>query len=107
MRQCEVFVKGIYAGILKETDSHVYIFEYDQRYLHDDSLPPVSLTLPKRAEPYCSEYLFPFFFSLLSEGENRRFQSQLLHIDEDDDFGFLLETAQSDAIGSVTVKPIR
>lgn len=33
-------------------------------------------------------------------------QSQLLHIDADDDFGILLVTASYDTIGSVTIKPI-
>jgi len=43
---------------------------------------------------------------MLSEGENRQIQSQLLHIDAEDDFGILLATAQYDTIGAVTVKPI-
>jgi serine/threonine-protein kinase HipA len=30
----------------------------------------------------------------------------LLHIDENDDFGILLATAQLDTIGAVTIKPI-
>ncbi|MCQ2186515.1 MAG: HipA N-terminal domain-containing protein [Bacteroidales bacterium] len=107
MRQCEIFVKGVFAGVLTETDGRKFEFTYDGRYLADDALPPVSLTLPKRKEPYYSDSLFSCFFNILSEGENRRFQSQLLHIDEKDDFGILLETAQSDTIGCLTVKPIR
>ena len=43
---------------------------------------------------------------MLSEGENRKLQSQLLHIDADDDFSILLATAQYDTIGAVTIKPI-
>lgn len=53
-----------------------------------------------------SDYLFPYFFNMLSEGANRQTQSMLLHIDENDDFGILLATAQEDTIGAVTVKPI-
>jgi HipA-like protein len=67
---------------------------------------PVSLTLPLSDKPYHSKVLFPFFFNMLSEGENRDLQSRLLHIDKDDDFGILLATAQYDTIGAVTVKPI-
>lgn len=48
----------------------------------------------------------PPFFNMLSEGENRKLQSQLLHIDAADDFGILLATARYDTIGAVTVKPI-
>jgi serine/threonine-protein kinase HipA len=43
---------------------------------------------------------------MLSEGANRQVQSTLLHIDEKDDFGIMLATAQYDTIGAVTVKPI-
>jgi serine/threonine-protein kinase HipA len=43
---------------------------------------------------------------MLSEGANRQTQSMLLHIDENDDFGILLATAQEDTIGAVTIKPI-
>jgi len=89
-----------------ENDCREYIFTYDKSYLLGRENPPISLTLPLREEPYYSPYLFPFFFNMLSEGENRQLQSQLLHIDADDDFGILLATAQYDTIGAVTVKPL-
>ncbi|MBR4043612.1 MAG: HipA N-terminal domain-containing protein [Bacteroidaceae bacterium] len=106
MRQCEVYVHGIRAGVLTEDDRHEYTFSYDTAYLLGKGNPPVSLTIPLRSEPYHSPYLFSFFFNMLSEGENRQIQSQLLHIDVEDDFGILLATAQTDTIGAVTVKPI-
>lgn len=106
MRQCEVYVHGIKAGVLTENDDREYVFVYDEAYLLGEKNPPVSLTLPLREEPYQSPYLFPYFFNMLSEGENRQIQSQLLHIDAEDDFGILLATAQYDTIGAVTVKPI-
>jgi serine/threonine-protein kinase HipA len=43
---------------------------------------------------------------MLSEGVNRKLQSTQLRIDEDDSFGLLMATAQSDTIGAVTVKPL-
>lgn len=106
MRQCEVLVRNIRAGILSEEDNGEYVFAYDHAYLQKEGQQAVSLTLPLREEPYKSTCLFPFFFSLLSEGENRRIQAALLHIDINDDFGILLATAQCDTIGAVTVKPI-
>lgn len=106
MRQCEVYVHGIKAGVLTENDNREYIFTYDASYLSDEKNPPVSLTLPLRKEPYHSPHLFPFFFNMLSEGENRQIQSRLLRIDAEDDFGILLATARYDTIGAVTVKPI-
>ena len=106
MRQCEVYIHGIRAGMLTEDDNRKYTSTYDAAYLLGKGNPPVSLTLPLRSEPYHSPYLFAFFFNMLSEGENRQVQSQILHIDADDDFGILLATAQTDTIGAVTIKPI-
>lgn len=103
MRQGKVYVNGTEAGILQEDDSGQYTFSYDDDYKGR----PVCLTMPLRKEEYKSDYLFPFFFNMLSEGANRKMQSLLLHIDETDDFGILLATAQTDTIGAVTIKPIR
>jgi serine/threonine-protein kinase HipA len=102
MRQGKVYVNGTEAGILQEDDSGRYTFSYNDDYKGR----PVCLTMPLRDEEYKSDYLFPFFFNMLSEGANRKMQSQLLHIDEYDDFGILLATAQTDTIGAVTIKPI-
>ena len=90
------------AGTLQETDDRQYVFAYSDKY----EGAPVCLAMPVRTEPYRSAYLFPYFYNMLSEGENRQTQSRLLHIDENDDFGILLATAQEDTIGAVTVKPI-
>lgn len=102
MRQCKVLVNDLEAGILQETDEQKYIFTYHEDY----SGSPVCIAMPIRKEPYLSDHLFPYFFNMLSEGENRMIQSRLLHIDENDDFGIMLATAQHDTIGAVTVKPI-
>ncbi len=102
MRQGKVYVNGTESGILQEDDSGRFTFYYNDDYRGR----PVCLTMPVRDEVYKSDYLFPFFFNMLSEGANRKMQSQLLHIDEYDDFGILLATAQTDTIGAVTIKPI-
>ena len=106
MRQCEVFVHDRKAGVLTENARNSYEFDYDKEYLKSKDAVPVRLTLPLSDKPYHSEVLFPFFFNMLSEGDNRKLQSRMLHIDEDDDFGILLATAQYDTIGAVTVKPV-
>ena len=102
MRQCKIYVHDKGAGILQETDNRRYVFTYDEGYDGE----PVCLAMPVRKEPYQSDFLFPYFFNMLSEGANRQLQSTLLHIDENDDFGILLATAQNDTIGAVTIKPI-
>lgn len=102
MRQCKVLVHDVEAGILQETDDGQYIFTYKDGYTGA----PVCIAMPVRTEPYRSDHLFPYFFNMLSEGANRQTQSMLLHIDENDDFGILLATAQHDTIGAVTINPI-
>lgn len=107
MRKCKVYVNGIEAGILTEMDNpRKYVFKYGRDYI-EKNLPPVCLAMPLTAEEYSSEVLFPYFFNLLSEGENRAIQSSFHHIDKEDDFGILLATGQYDTVGAVTVRPIK
>jgi serine/threonine-protein kinase HipA len=97
-----VYVHDAEAGLLQETDDREYVFTYHDDYQGD----PVCLAMPVRQKVYRSDHLFPYFFNMLSEGANRQVQSTLLHIDEKDDFGIMLATAQYDTIGAVTVKPV-
>ncbi len=106
MRTLEIYRNGILAGLLIEENRKKYIFRYDEQYFIDDHDPAISLTLPKTQKEYISEFLFPFFFNMLSEGVNRKLQSKQLKIDEEDNFGILAATAQYDTIGAITVKPI-
>ncbi|MDE6521533.1 MAG: HipA N-terminal domain-containing protein [Muribaculaceae bacterium] len=106
MRQCNVLINKKYAGIMTENDNpREYVFKYDSNYLQYET-EPVCIAMPLRAEEYRSPFLFPYFANLLSEGSNRELQSNYLNIDKEDDFGILLETAQHDTVGVVTVMPI-
>lgn len=107
MRTLEIYCNGILTGLLIEENWKQYIFRYDEKYYIDDNNPAISLTLPKSQKEYRSEFLFPFFFNMLSEGENRKLQSIHLRIDEEDYFGLLGPTAQYDTTGAITVKPIK
>ena len=106
MRKAEVYRNGTLAGTLTEKTRQRFVFSYDDNYFNDTNQPAISLTLPKNQKEYISDFLFPFFFNMLSEGVNRKLQSTLLRIDEEDNFGLLMATAQYDTIGAVTVKPI-
>lgn len=106
MRAIEIYRNGILAGTLTEENRQRYVFRYDDNYYNDANKPGISLTLPKTQKEYSSEFLFPFFFNMLSEGVNRKLQSTQLRIDEEDNFGLLAATAQFDTIGAITVKPI-
>jgi serine/threonine-protein kinase HipA len=105
MRKANVYCREIPAGILSQ-DGVGYVFEYLPDYLENPALPAISLTLPKQAAPFRSTVLFPFFFGLLAEGENKALECRLLRIDETDHFTRLLRTCTTDTIGGITVREI-
>jgi HipA-like protein len=104
-RKATVYRNATLVGLLSEEDDKSYKFEYDSVYLIEDN-PAVSLTMPKSKKIYRSEYLFPFFYNQLTEGDNRKLQSRHLKIDENDHFGLLLATSSIDSIGAISVKEI-
>ena len=105
MRKAEIYWNRELAGELIQKNKLNYIFRYNDFYYANMSFPAVSLTLSKKKKEYKSNYLFPFFYNMLSEGVNRKLQCKQLKIDENDYFGLLLKTAQYDTIGAITVKP--
>lgn len=108
MRQGEVYIHNKKAGVLTETDApRGYEFCYDTEYLLDTANEPVCLAMPLSDKIYRSTHLFPYFANMLSEGENRKIQASMLHMDADDDFGILLETAAFDTVGAITIRKIR
>ena len=106
MRKANVDCREIPAGVLGQ-DAEGYLFEYLPGYLANPALPAISLTLPKQAAPFRSTVLFPFFFGLLAEGENKALECRLLRIDENDHFTRLLRTCTTDTIGGITVREIQ
>ncbi len=107
MAGAAVYYNQILAGILEKKEGPVYSFTYDPAYLTDQTLPAISLTLPKSNSSYEQSVLFSFFMGLLSEGINKEIQCRLLKIDEDDDFTRLLRTAGEDTIGAITIKEVK
>ena len=105
-RMVKIYVKGNYAGILEEIDRNNYSFRYDETYYNDPKTPPISLTMPKSQQEYFSPFLFPVFFNMTSEGDNRLVQARNLQIDETDDLGILAATAHPDTIGAITLRPV-
>lgn len=101
-RKGNVFCGDILAGRIEEGPEG-FRFTYDTRYLALTGARSISVTLPKRSEPYLSKSLFPFFYGLLAEGILKNTQCQKLKLDENDHFGRLLKTAHDDTIGAVTV----
>jgi HipA-like protein len=105
MRKANVYCRGVLAGVLSK-DETGYRFQYLPEYLRNSRCPAISLSLPKREAPFESPVLFPFFFGLLAEGEDKALQCRLLKIDENDHFTRLLKTCDAETIGGVTVQEI-
>ncbi|MDZ4757797.1 MAG: HipA N-terminal domain-containing protein [Bacteroidota bacterium] len=106
MRKAAVYRNGTLAGILTEESRKHFVFRYEDSYFTDPTKAAISLTLPKSQQEYNSEFLFPFFSNMIAEGENKKVQSRMLKIDENDQFGLLASTATADTIGNITVKRI-
>jgi HipA-like protein len=103
MRQADVYCRGIQAGMLSQ-DGERYRFHYLPEYLQNPKYPAISLSLPKQVQAFESHVLFPFFFGLLAEGDNKILQCRLLKIDEDDHFTRLLKTCKTETIGGIAVR---
>ena len=104
-RNAYVYVRGVFAGKLCETDEG-YSFSYDAEYLRRDGASAVSLTLPLSSESYMSKTLFPFFDGLIPEGWLLGVVSRNWKIDPGDRFGLLL-VACKDGIGNVQIREER
>lgn len=104
MRIGKVYNNKIFAGTITEIKQDEFEFCYDEAYLVDDNSPPIGLNFPKQKAIFKSNILFPFFYNLISEGANKKLQSIILKIDEEDAFGFLLKTSAHETIGAIRVE---
>lgn len=105
MRRANVYCREVLAGVLSEDEAGCR-FQYTREYLDHPGHPAISLSLPKREAAFVSPVLFPFFFGLLAEGEDKALQCRLLKIDEDDHFTRLVKTCHTETIGGVTVREV-
>jgi len=101
MRQGEIWVNNILAGILTE-DEEGYHFTYSSDYLMMGNAVPASLTLPLRKETFHSEFLFPFFDGLIPEGWLLDIAQKNWKLNPRDRMGLLLATCK-DCIGNISV----
>src|SRR5665811_328123 len=101
MRQGEIWVNKVLAGILTEDDEG-YHFAYSQDYLGMMDPIPVSLTLPLKKENFHAESLFPFFDGLIPEGWLLIIAHRNWKLNPRDRMGLLLATCK-DCIGNISV----
>ena len=103
MRIAQVYYKGIFAGVITETDDG-YTFQYEEVYLNNTASKPVSLTLPLQHQACENKVLFPFFDGLIPEGWLLNIAVNNWKVCPRDRFGLLLALCK-DCIGCVSVLP--
>ncbi len=100
-RAANVYMYGQLAGYVMEVETG-YSFEYDKKYLEDNSAMAVSLTLPLSKEVYLSNILFPFFDGLIPEGWLLDIAQKNWKLNQRDRMGLLLACCK-DCIGAVSL----
>ncbi|MDV0444572.1 hypothetical protein MmiAt1_01000 [Methanimicrococcus sp. At1] len=105
MRQAKIYMKDKFAGILTESGTENYIFQYNEEYLNQKDTEAVSLTIPLQKAPHESQILFPFFDGLIPEGWLLDIAETNWKISKKDRMGLLL-TCCKDCIGAVSVRPM-
>jgi len=106
MKSAKILRNTQEVGILSKLDDTTYTFQYSKIYLDNPQARNISVNFPLQPEEFKSEYLFAFFFNMLSEGNVKKAQCRNMKIDEDDSFTRLIKTAKDDVIGSITVEEI-
>ncbi len=104
MRKVDVYYGDIFAGRLMELDRGNYEFTYDEAFLSDSNMPPVSVNMPKSQQVYHADHIFPVFTNMLPEGANRRALCRVRKVDENDYFGMLEMICGMDVVGKFVLK---
>ena len=99
MRKANIFVHGIFAGVLEEIKHDQYTFTYDPNYVGS----PVSLSMPLQKIKYEFNEFPAFFEGLLPEGIMLEALLRNYKIDKKDFFGQLLIVG-NDVVGAVTIE---
>src|SRR3989304_5897214 len=99
----DVYLNQNLAGQLREGRGKLS-FAYEPTWLHSDLFLPLSVTMPRTAEPFPDEVARPFFENLLPEGEIRAAIAKLKRISERNTFGLLGEIG-GDCAGAISLWP--
>ncbi len=99
-----VWWDGAVVGSLQIDEHGDLAFIYDTRWLADLSKPAISISLPKRPEPFTRRETRPFFAGLLPEEGQREAVARALGVSKDNDFR-LLEQLGGDVAGALTLCP--
>ncbi len=99
----DVYLHGALAGTLERLSQARLRFAYDDAWVSGGQ-PPLSLSLPVRAEPYDHEQCAPFFEGLLPEGDFLKAIARTLHVSAGNSFQLLTELG-GECAGAISVAP--
>jgi serine/threonine-protein kinase HipA len=99
----DVYLHGTLAGKLERLSQARLRFGYDDAWVSRER-PPLSLSLPVRAEPYGHEECAPFFEGLLPEGDFLKAIARTLHVSATNSFQLLTELG-GECAGAISVAP--
>jgi serine/threonine-protein kinase HipA len=99
----DVYMHGVVAGLLERRSQARLRFTYDEEWV-EDGRPPLSLSLPVRAEPYEHDECAPFFEGLLPEGDFLKAIARTLHVSANNPFQLLTELG-GECAGAISVAP--
>jgi serine/threonine-protein kinase HipA len=99
--ELEVELFGRRAGILRRNRDGDLSFGYDAAWV-GAGLPPISRSLPVRAEPHGERLTRAFFGNLLPEGGVRDILADRLQVSPEDEFGLLAKIGR-DCAGAITI----
>ena len=103
-RALGVWWGGTRAGVLAMDEHGDLSFAYDADWLADPARPAISISLPKRPEPFNRRETRPFFAGLLPEEEQRVAVARALGVSRGNDFR-LLERLGGDVAGALALWP--
>ena len=91
------------AGIIEGTSGDDACFHYDESYIHNPDAGPISISLPKREEPFTATQTKNYFEGLLPEGFTRRTVAQWMHVDEND-YLSILHGLGRECLGAIQIR---
>ena len=103
-RALAVWWEDAVAGSLSADRHGAMRFAYDAAWLADPAAPALSVSLPKRPEPFRSRECRPFFEGLLPEGAQRDAVAAAFGVSPANEFA-LLERLGGDVAGALTLRP--
>ncbi len=104
VRALEVWWDERLVGQLTQNQHGELGFAYSAGWLQNDDAPPLSVSLPKRAEPFNRRECRPFFGGLLPEESQRDAAAQALGVSRGNDFA-LLDRLGGDVAGALQILP--